>query len=402
MQGKDCVMNRFLTTVKTLFLTVILLFPIESFGFQGVFQKKDKYFVVIGAFNVHKNAQRFTKFAQQFMDAEYAINESRGLYYVFTLETGNKEEAVARVYEVREDKNFWDAWVYSTSPVSDNKNQDEISAENITGAQQVSSENQNNSFTNTEINTEDKVSNEETENEQGLYFYFNTIKAQNYKEVEGKIEVVDPVRKKEISELESHQFHRIKDPGNNTGELHFISDIFGFKKKQININFNNLEEIQNRLIRKEGDTVFINFELQRLDVGDVAIMYNVYFFKDASVIRPESKFELDQLLDMLQENDHLEIKIHGHTNGNAWGKIIHWNKDDRNFFSLNDDNKSGFGSAKALSKARAETIQQYLVDHGISEERMKVKGWGGKKMIYDKHDRQAHLNVRVEVEIVAK
>jgi outer membrane protein OmpA-like peptidoglycan-associated protein len=102
---------------------------------------------------------------------------------------------------------------------------------------------------------------------------------------------------------------------------------------------------------------------------------------------------------MLQENEKLEVRIHGHTNGNSRGKIIHLDE-EQNFFSLQADQEEDQGSAKKLSLYRAETIQKWLVEQGVSENRMSIKGWGGKKMIYDKHDTQAHKNVRVEIEIV--
>ena len=51
---------------------------------------------------------------------------------------------------------------------------------------------------------------------------------------------------------------------------------------------------------------------------------------------------------------------------------------------------------------RAATIKEWLTEQGIDRNRIEVKGWGGKKMIYDKFDSQASKNVRVEVEITAE
>jgi len=41
-----------------------------------------------------------------------------------------------------------------------------------------------------------------------------------------------------------------------------------------------------------------------------------------------------------------------------------------------------------------------LIHQGIEEKRMDLKGWGGKKMLYDKKSDQAGRNVRVEIEIL--
>jgi outer membrane protein OmpA-like peptidoglycan-associated protein len=139
--------------------------------------------------------------------------------------------------------------------------------------------------------------------------------------------------------------------------------------------------------------------MARLKKGDIAVMYNVYFFKDASVMRPESRYEVNSLLDMLNENPKYKIRIHGHTNGNATGKIISMDKDTQNFFSLNDT-KEGFGTAKQLSEERATIIRDYLTSNGIDAKRMEIKAWGGKKPIHDKLSTRAQENVRVEIEIL--
>jgi outer membrane protein OmpA-like peptidoglycan-associated protein len=128
-------------------------------------------------------------------------------------------------------------------------------------------------------------------------------------------------------------------------------------------------------------------------------MYNVYFFKDAAIMRPESRYEVSSLLDMLKENPKYKIKLHGHTNGGAAGKVISMAKESENFFSLNDT-KDGFGSAKQLSEERAEVIRNYMIKNEIEPSRIQVKAWGGKRPLHDKHSSRAQENVRVEVEIL--
>jgi outer membrane protein OmpA-like peptidoglycan-associated protein len=66
---------------------------------------------------------------------------------------------------------------------------------------------------------------------------------------------------------------------------------------------------------------------------------------------------------------------------------------------LNRKHESTSGSAKKLSYDRANTVKQYLVYKGIGEERIEVKGWGGKKMIYDENSVASKRNIRVEVEV---
>ena len=116
-------------------------------------------------------------------------------------------------------------------------------------------------------------------------------------------------------------------------------------------------------------------------------------------MRPESRFEVNTLLEMMRENPTCRIRIHGHTNGNASGKLITMGE-DKNFFSLTGTNE-GFGTAKKLSEERAKAIMEFLKSNGIEESRMEVKAWGGKKPIHDKHGTRAQENVRVEVEILS-
>lgn len=116
---------------------------------------------------------------------------------------------------------------------------------------------------------------------------------------------------------------------------------------------------------------------------------------------PESKYELNNLLQLLQDNPNYKIKLHGHTNGNYHGRIIKMGP-SKNFFSIAVDDVTTMGSAKQLSYARAEVIKEWLVSQGIDESRVEVKAWGGKKPLFDKHSANARKNVRVEVEVTAE
>jgi outer membrane protein OmpA-like peptidoglycan-associated protein len=59
------------------------------------------------------------------------------------------------------------------------------------------------------------------------------------------------------------------------------------------------------------------------------------------------------------------------------------------------------GSAKDLSRMRAETIQNYLIDHGIASQRMETYAWGGTAMMVKPGTKAAtRLNNRIEIEIL--
>jgi outer membrane protein OmpA-like peptidoglycan-associated protein len=175
-----------------------------------------------------------------------------------------------------------------------------------------------------------------------------------------------------------------------------VCNVFGYRKVQRDINYKNPEG--EGITKDDENNIVVPFELIRLQKGDIAILYNVYFFKDAGVMRPESRYEVGSLLEMLKENQNYKIKLHGHTNGGAAGKIISMG-DSKNYFSLTGT-KEGFGSAKKLSLERAEVIRDYLVNEGIDSKRIEIKAWGGKQPIFDKLSTRAQENVRVEVEIL--
>jgi len=397
-------------------------------------------YVVIGAFSFIRNAERFTAFAreQKDYDAKFAINPLRNLYYVYMFKSEQRDEAVEVVLKVREDHpDLWDAWVFSGSlgaidendvnaPILDEEYTDEENAEwERTIAQyeqsgdtdaEVSSDvdDTDNELALLESGASGTIDNnsslsdqpevkkaENLEPKEGhFYLYFNTINKKTMKEVKGRVRIIDARRHKEMDVAPSHEIVEVRDPDNGNQSIIASPQIFGFKPIEHNFSLQNpVTDSTQNFIETIGDSIILDYELERFKKGDILVMYNVYFYKDAAVMKPESKYELLSLLDMLQENDKLEVRMHGHTNGNARGKIIHLDEEE-NFFSLGAEHDEDTGSAKKLSLYRAETIQKWLVDQGIEENRMSIKGWGGKKMIYDKHDTQAHKNVRVEIEIV--
>ncbi|HET9052528.1 MAG TPA: OmpA family protein, partial [Cyclobacteriaceae bacterium] len=142
----------------------------------------------------------------------------------------------------------------------------------------------------------------------------------------------------------------------------------------------------------------IPFKLERLNKGDVSVMYNVSFYKDAVIMLPRAKEELDELVDLMKSNPAYEIKIHGHTNGNQKRKIIGLGE-PRNYFDIKGS-QDKTGTAKELSKDRALAVKQYLIDQGIAANRMDVMAWGATNMLVKENSSSARLNDRIEIEII--
>jgi outer membrane protein OmpA-like peptidoglycan-associated protein len=114
--------------------------------------------------------------------------------------------------------------------------------------------------------------------------------------------------------------------------------------------------------------------------GDVYRIENILFYGDQAIVLPESEPSLKRLHKTMKKNPGLKISIEGHTNGCT----------------------KSVGFSEQLSKDRAATVSQYLVDAGIDPDRMQKKGFGCRHMIYEDtfFEPQARLNRRVEIRIL--
>lgn len=231
----------------------------------------------------------------------------------------------------------------------------------------------------------------------GRNFYFYLYRGDNGNTIGGEVDAIDFARSRKMATYPANESVSIHIPSGESKRISFICQVFGYRKQQKEYDPGALAE--DFYLDDKGNIV-VPFELMRLQKGDIAIMYNVFFFKDAAVMRPESRYEVNNLLELLQENPSYKIRIHGHTNGNASGRIIRMNTPG-NFYSLTGT-KEGFGSAKKLSEERAEVIREFLVHSGIAAERMQIKAWGGKKPLHDPRSARAVENVRVEIEILSE
>lgn len=381
-------------------------------------------YVVIGAFAIHTNAVRFTNHAQKDLklDAKFQMNrQRRNLYYVYVLSTQDLPAAILEARRLRAESEFTDTWVYRGSFTDDLTSQNP--AQDINPMVEQKTDEGKTAETSSALKPTDTVSttNDATpqdstlssessslppgnltgtpdDGKEGTKFFFKILRQTDMKPLNGDVDVIDVDRTRKMGTYKGNLTVKIASPGNKTGKMSIVCEVFGYRKVQRDMNYND-PEAETDIIRDGTGSVVVPFELTRLKKGDIAVMYNVYFFKDAAIMRPESRYEVNSLLEMLNENLKYKIKIHGHTNGNAAGKIISMNNKSQNFFSLNDT-REGFGSAKQLSEERAIIIRDYLINNGIDAKRMEVKAWGGKRPIHDKMSNRAQENVRVEVEIL--
>lgn len=237
--------------------------------------------------------------------------------------------------------------------------------------------------------------------DKSFYLYCNVTSGVNKQPVGGTLQVVDLKKKNLVYNVQANKTQGVPLFNDGGKQKLIICDIFGYKKQDFDLNLDNIiNDSTAQQVQIIDDTIVVNFELRRLEKGDVAVAYNIFFYDDASVMLPKSTYELDQLLELMQENKKIKIKIHGHTNTSKLGKILYLEKGDPNFFRLTNRNKETFGPAKMLSKKRAETIKYYLLSKRISEDRIETEGHGGSQMLYPNTHPLAFKNKRVEVEIL--
>jgi len=128
------------------------------------------------------------------------------------------------------------------------------------------------------------------------------------------------------------------------------------------------------------DSEFI-VELEPLAVGKKLQLNELKFSQNTSDFLPTSYIELKRLLDFMILNSETKIEIIGHVNAPGF-------KND--------------GKVMKLSEQRAKMAYLYLIDHGVSKNRVKYTGKGNLEMIYPtpRTNEEEEANRRVEILIL--
>jgi outer membrane protein OmpA-like peptidoglycan-associated protein len=392
------------------------------------------YYVVVAAYDDKREdyAKRYTdQLKAKGHNAQYGFNSSRNLFFVYVNYFTELKPSLVDMKSVRQKGEFIDAWVRVVSgeivakaPAEEVKPVAETQPAPVV-AQPAPVEVQPAPPVQPEptppVVEEKKPATEEPAHEP---FTAETVEEQNekiiqYKQmtlgntevflslfygtknrvVDGEVQVIDTERSKFIKKVKGNNYLVLPDPKSKSGQLTLTVEVFGYRKLQHELNYPlPLSDTVKENIDLMGTTLVVSFDLVRYQKGDINTLYNVYFFNDAAIMLPESKYELHSLLEMMQDSPTTKILLHGHSNGNYHGKILSLGP-EKNFFTM-EGAVQGMGTAKDLSLQRAETIKQYLVTNGIAENRIDVKSWGGKRPLYDKHSVNAKKNVRVEVEVL--
>jgi outer membrane protein OmpA-like peptidoglycan-associated protein len=393
------------------------------------------YYTVVAAYDNSREeyAQRYTAtLKEQGYNAQYGLNPSRDLFFVYVQSHANLRTALKGMYEVRKKEEFKDAWVRVVpgvigqaaeaarpqtidteapanaegeeapqAPASKNEEVKPAPISQPTPISPVVEEKKEPAAEEVEV-AEEVIRQEYPMTLGNSEVFLSLFNASNNRIIDGDVMVIDTDRGRLLKTVKGNEYLSLPDPKNESGKITLICDVFGYRKLQLDINYRHPEkDTALAHVDMMGLSFVVLFDLVRYRKGDLQTLSHVYFFNDAALMVPESRYEVNQLQQMMDENPRMKVRLHGHTNGHYHGKIIKMGK-EKNFFAIGKDAVTTVGSAKDLSYERAEIIKEYLVANGIGADRIEVKGWGGKKPLFDKHSANARKNVRVEVEVLAE
>jgi peptidoglycan-associated lipoprotein len=98
--------------------------------------------------------------------------------------------------------------------------------------------------------------------------------------------------------------------------------------------------------------------LEKVNLGAAIKLENIYYDFNKSNIRPDAAVELDKLVKIMNNNPTIWIELGSHTDSRGNDRFNQW-----------------------LSQSRANSAVQYIIDHGISKNRITAKGYGESQLI---------------------
>jgi outer membrane protein OmpA-like peptidoglycan-associated protein len=103
-----------------------------------------------------------------------------------------------------------------------------------------------------------------------------------------------------------------------------------------------------------------NIDMKPIEIGQTIVLKNIFYDYNKATLRKESINELDRLVKLLNDNPTLKIELSAHT-----------------------DSRGSDAYNQKLSQERAQSVVNYLIEHGISKDRLVAKGMGETQPIYD-------------------
>jgi len=384
-----------------LFRSVVFLIGYLSCGLSLAQNSPSRYYVVIGAFTRQENAVKFADRANKLnFSAQYAINTERNLYYVYILDTGSKKDAFAFLVKIRVETEYKQAWIFSgqlgqqqTAEVIQ-KEPEPVKEEPIVEVKKEEPK-KDSVITAPAVKVDSTAVKAELKPKpDGKPFYFKLTNGEGGNEVNGEVHIMTSARSNQYQAFPVNRLVYIKAP--TGGTLQITTLAAGYKEMKRAINYSDPAASAAEV--GANQEAIIAFPLIQVSSGDYVEFSNVRFFQNSAILQPESKNELDGLIDLMKGNPKYKIKIHGHCNGNKQRDAVSKGS-SAEFFAPDPGNVKESVSAKRLTELRAEIVKDYLVSQGIEEDRISIKAEGGKANIYPSNSTLAIHNDRVEVEI---
>lgn len=375
-----------------IFCTAALLILFFSFGAEA-----RSFYVVIASFTQEERAKEFsTSVRDVFEDASFHFDAQRKLFHVFLIRTHEREEAEHYRKEFQH-LGFSDAWIFTEgnehSAVQHDEEKDSggpVKLELYTGSTVLISSSDNSYMSISRNNGEVEQT---TGNESGHAFSF-IAKTRNGHTLPARVVLVDD-HGKQLSTFKTNKLVGLSGK-NGKERLILICEAPGYSTETKIINLRNLA-LTRDVIRNDHGVWEVPFNMSRVKPDEVRLVYRGLFHKEASVVEAFGKKNIEVLLALLEGNPSWRIVIESHTNPRPKREIALAASEDIFDISLARFKEA---SDKQLTTERAEVLQNYLVAAGIRKERITARGWGSLAKVADPAGGDAHLNDRIEVQLV--
>ena len=116
---------------------------------------------------------------------------------------------------------------------------------------------------------------------------------------------------------------------------------------------NHKEELK---VAKADDSEEYVLQFPLASITAPVLIDNIFYDFDKATLRPESTQALDELVVLLNENPNVTIELSAHC-----------------------DYKGSAAYNKGLAQRRAESVVNYLIEHGIAQDRLSPVGYGKEK-----------------------
>jgi outer membrane protein OmpA-like peptidoglycan-associated protein len=190
------------------------------------------------------------------------------------------------------------------------------------------------------------------------------------KKLSAKVELIDIATERLVVESYANK---------TTGE--FLVCLQGNKNYALNVaQAGYLFYSENFALENQSATepLVLSVPLQPITAGAKVVLKNIFFDSDKFDLKPESKAELNKLVQFLTANPKIKIEVGGHT-----------------------DNTGDQIKNTSLSAKRALAVKTYLVTAGIDTNRLTTKGYADAQAIADNKTLDGRAqNRRTEIKIM--